>query len=448
MIIDNGLLPRVLAVSLSTWRSDSGIHTQTDLFKFWAPNRLAQIYTKSDLPDTPVCRRFFQISENAVIKSVLTRKKVGKEVENGAKTKADEAKAVDEERALYERAHRKKSWLMTLLREAVWFLGNWKTKELLSFIDGFSPDVYFLPVYPVVYMGWIQLFILKKRPKPYVCYLADDNYSYMACGKNPLAYIHRFFLRGVVRKLSEGCNEMFTITRTEAQDTDRLFGTHSVVLTKGIDYEGVSFSEREVSEPIRMIYTGKLVIGRASSLVLISDALAEINADRSRMTLDIYSPDIMDRATMERLNSNGCSFKGAVPKERVAKIQESADVAVFAESLEKRYRNAARLSFSTKLTDYFRSGRCIFAIGAPEIAPIEYLRENDAAIIASSAKEVKEQLLRLADDPALIKAYGRKAFECGKRNHDEPVVRETFISTIRKAADQGRDDSGRNQTVL
>ena len=36
-------LPKVLAISLSTWRKDSGIHTQTDLFKYYDPERVAQI---------------------------------------------------------------------------------------------------------------------------------------------------------------------------------------------------------------------------------------------------------------------------------------------------------------------------------------------------------------------------------------------------------------------
>ena len=32
-------LPKVLAISISTWHKDSGIHTQTDLFKYWDPDR-------------------------------------------------------------------------------------------------------------------------------------------------------------------------------------------------------------------------------------------------------------------------------------------------------------------------------------------------------------------------------------------------------------------------
>ncbi len=424
-------LPKVLAISLSTWRKDSGIHTQTDLFKFWDPERLAQIYTKSDLPNTPVCNRFFQISENAVIHSVLNRKPVGKRVENGGDA---DSRAVQQEQKLYAKAHKKKSWFFTLVRELVWDLGCWKTKELERFVQDFDADVYFVPIYPVVYMGKIQLYLLKKFPKPYVCYLADDNYSYMVCGKNLFAYIHRFFLRRVVKKLAVNCNEMFTITRTEAEDTDNQFGTHSVVLTKGIDYTNLKFEEKIPVNPIRMVYTGNLLIGRASSLVAISKALKEINKDGPVAKLDIYSPTVLDDETMKYLNSNGCHYCSAVPKDEVKDIQKNADVVVFVESLEPKHRYAARLSFSTKLTDYFASGKCIFAIGDEHIAPIEYLAENDAAVIATDYKHIEQQLRLLLNSPDKIVEYGRKAFECGRRNHEKSVVKKKFIDTISRAA--------------
>lgn len=424
-------LPKVLAISLSTWRSDSGIHTQTDLFKFWNADKVAQIYAKSDLPNTPVCNTFFQISENEIIHSVINGKPVGKRVYNGEEA---DKKAVEAEKNLYSKAHKKKSWLMTVMREIVWSLGKWKTNELDKFVKDFDADVYFVPIYPVVYTAKIQQYILKKFPKPYVCYLADDNYSYMSCGKNVFAYIHRFMLRRVVKNLAQNCDEMFTITKTEAKDTDKLFGTHSVVLTKGIDYSNLEFKEIKPGKPIKMVYTGNLLIGRANSLAEISKALKDINKDGEVATLDIYSPTVLDDKTMGYLNSNGCHYKGAVPKEEVAKIQKDADIVVFAESLEKAHRYDARLSFSTKLTDYFASGKCIFAIGDKEIAPIEYLTENDSAIIATEYNEIEPKLKDLLGSPEKISEYGRKAFDCGKRNHEESNVKKTFIDTICKAA--------------
>lgn len=429
-------LPKVLSISLSTWREDSGIHTQTDLFQYYDPERVAQIYTKSDLPNTPVCHRFFQISENEVIRSVYTRRKVGRRVENGAEADEGIRKSMEEEKARYAKAHRKKSWLMTLMREAVWWLGRWKTEELDDFIREEAPDVYFVPIYPVIYMGWIQLYILKKFPKPYVCYLADDNYSYKPCGINPLSYIHRFLLRGIVRKLAKNCTEMFTITETEAEETDKCFGTHSIVLTKGIDYEGREFEDKPLSQPIRMVYTGNLLIGRAASLVEISKAMEQINQEKEQLVLDVYSATSVDEHTLHWLNSNGCHFHGCVPKSEVDRLQQAADIVVFVESLERKHRMDARLSFSTKLTDYFKNGKCIFAIGDSSIAPIIYLKENDCAVIANEYAQIQERLCWLIDDPERIRRYARNAFETGKKNHNVKDIARIFVETFVRACEK------------
>lgn len=427
-------LPKVLAISLSTWRKDSGIHTQTDLFKFWEPEQVAQIYLKSDLPNTPVCTRFFQIAENAIIKSVINRKPVGKEVQNGAELDEKQQKAAAAEKKLYAKAHKEKSWFFTCVRELVWACANWKTKALDEFVKDVDADVYFVPIYPVAYTGWLQWYIIKKYPKPYVCYLADDNYSYQPCGKNPWAWIHRWLLRRIVRKLATNCTEMFTITRTEGVETDRDFGTHSVVLTKGIDYSKLTFDNRRPHTPIKMVYTGNLLIGRAASLVEISKALAKINKDGLKVILDIYTPTMLDHETTKMLNINGCTKHAPVPKEQVAQIQKDADIVVFVESLEKDHRYDARLSFSTKLTDYFASGKCIFAIGDKIIAPIQYLEEYDCAVVSTDYSKVERQLRKLIDNPEQITEYGRKSFETGRMNHEENKVKKIFVDTLCKAS--------------
>ncbi len=430
-------LPKVMSISLSAWRSDSAIHTQPDLFKYYDPDRVAQIYTRSEMPDTPVCNSFFRIAETEIIRSVYKRKPVGKRVENGCSASSAEQASIEEEHARYAKAHKKKSWLMTLLRELVWSLGVWKTKALDEFIEQEAPDVYFVPIYPVVYMGKLQLHILKKHPRPYVCYLTDDNYSYKPCGANILSRIHRFFLRGVVRKLAKGCTEMFTITETEAKETDRDFGTSSVVLTKGIDYEGRSFTPPAATAPVKMVYTGNLLIGRATSLCEISRAMAKINEGKERVSFDIYTPTQLDDKTTALLNSHGCHLRGSIPRSEVDRVQSEADIVVFAESLEKKHRYDARLSFSTKLTDYFKNGKCIFAIGDESIAPIIYLRDNDAAVCACEYTEIEGALRSLVENPEKIVEYSQKAFECGRRNHDSKKVADTFVSAFVRADEKG-----------
>ena len=234
------------------------------------------------------------------------------------------------------------------------------------------------------------------------------------------------------------CNEIFVITKTEAKDTDDNFGTKSVVLTKGIDYSKLKFDDRKPHTPIKMVYTGNLLIGRAASLIEISKALANINKDGVKVTFDIYTPTILDDEITKILNANGCTKHAPVPKEQVVQIQKDADIVVFVESLEKEHRYDARLSFSTKLTDYFASGKCIFAIGDKIIAPIQYLEEYDCAIVSTDYRQIEGQLRQLIDSPDMIVEYGRKAFETGRMNHEETKVRKTFVETLCKAAKNKR----------
>lgn len=424
-------LPTILAVSINAWRDEGNIHTQIDIFSNWQADRMAQIYAKADLPNTTVCHKFFQVAENSVLHSIYRPgAKVGKEVFNTTEFSDKDKVAMAEEHARYARARKKHSWLMSCCRELVWLLGHWKSKELDRFIDEVNPDVLFIPIYPTIYMGWLQRYVLKRTGKPAVCYLADDNYTYKSCGRNPLAYVHRFFLRREVSRLVKACDKMFVIVDKQKEEYDRIFGVDSRILTKGIDYSKLQREEIPVHFPLRMVYTGKLIIGRDKSLAAISKALKEINRNGEKITLDVYSPDIVDEETMKLLNSNGVSFKGSVPLQQVAAIQAQADIVVFVESLEKEFRQAARLSFSTKLTDYFKSGKCVFAIGDAEIAPIDYLRRNDAAVIASEYDEILPQLQKMVEHPEMVNEYGRKGFECGKRNHDVEVIKKTLRDTF------------------
>ena len=429
-------LPKVLAISLNAWRRESGIRMQTDLFGYWSKDRLAQIYTKSDLPDTEVCDKFFRISENAVMHSVFNRKSVGEEVENGEGADEASKKAIEQEKKLYNLAHKKKSWFLTLARELVWLLGKWKTEALENFVSDYDADVYFVPIYSVIYMAKIQLYILKKFPKPYVCFLSDDNYTYKPCGKNPLAYLHRFLLRKKVRTLAEGCSEIFCATTYQAKQTDETFGTHAKVLTRGIDYSGKAFKEYTPNKPLKMVYTGNLLIGRAFALEDVATAIKQINKDETKITLDIYTDTPLSSKGQKLLDSGACVLHGAVSKSDIESIQNDADILLFAESLKKGYSMKARLSFSTKLTDYFSCGKCIFAVGDREIAPIRHLEDNDAAIIAGNKSEVLSKLSDLCEKSGIINTYAKKAFDCGKNNHESSAMKRIFIETFLSAAEK------------
>jgi hypothetical protein len=99
-------------------------------------------------------------------------------------------------------------------------------------------------------------------------------------------------------------------------------------------------------------------------------------------------------------------------------------------------RHVARLSFSTKLTDYMASGRAILAVAAEDVAPFEYLSDEDAALCASSSHQVTCQLQRMVADSSVVTEYGKRAYDCGRRNHDAQLIRRRLSDTIDSLAER------------
>lgn len=426
-------LPRVLVVSTNAWRDNTGINTLIEFFKCWNPDRIAQIYTKSTLPKTEVCNKFFSISENAVMRSVINRKiSTGKEVQNETVNSAIGNPSAEEEQKIYSSYKGKVRELLSICREIVWKFGKWKTAELDRFIDEYDADVLFIPIYPTIYMGRIQKYIITRTQKPVVSYLADDNYTYRSVHKNPISLIHRHILRKYVKYIVEHSMKLMVIAPKQKEEYDRVFGVDSVVVTKGIDFD--PFESYQVGNPIKMVYTGKLIIGRWKTLAAIAEAFQKINQNGVRITLDIYTTDCLTDEQNKLLNRNGCSVKGALTLEQVKEVQKEADILVFVESLEEKFKNTARLSFSTKITDYLRSGKCIFAIGDKDIAPIDYFNRYDSAVTATTYEEIQDKLTELVNAPDVVLEYAKKAYDCGVEHHERNRMNRVLIHTIEQAA--------------
>ena len=223
------------------------------------------------------------------------------------------------------------------------------------------------------------------------------------------------------------------IAPKQKEEYDRLFNTNSVILTKGIDFSVIPYEEKPLNKPIKMVYTGKLIIGRWLSLAKIAEALGDINKDETKVELDIYTTDTLTEEQKTKLNRNGCSVKGALTLDEVQAVQKQADILVFVESLEKEFRYTARLSFSTKITDYLKSGKCIFAVGDKDIAPIDYFNRYDSAVTATSYDEIGEKLKELISNENRIIEYSKKAYDCGKTHHNAELMSKTLVDTIMAA---------------
>lgn len=435
------MLPKILIVSRLVWDDKSNSNTLSNLFSNYDPERIARIYIETKQPNTSCCHRFFQISEISLIRKIFHwRYQTGREIntssgknnlENQSDRTTDQKMSLQEAKTMsFVRGHR--SWFFSILREFLWYLNGWKSKELRAFIRDFNPDVVWLDGSPLILMNRLNNYVLKYAGCPAVTFLMDDVFNYQSC-PTVKDKLFKFFLRKHVRKTVKQCRHVFVASPKMKTEYDRIFNIDSTFITKSFNADALTNNCLESHNPVRLVYLGNVLIGRLQTLSLIAQQIKEINRDEVRITLDIYTGDYIDEQSKVALNVSGVTVHGLVPYDQVPSIISNSDVQVFVEALEGRNKEIARLSFSTKIIDYIMSGKCILAVGASSLAPIEYFRNEDIALVASDRSEIKDCLLKLMDC-RLISEYADKAISCGRRNHDKKMMDEKIFSILKDTA--------------
>ena len=337
---------------------------------------------------------------------------------------------LNQELQLTRKFARKRRRIFLWLRELAWCMGKWKSKELDAFLDDFNPDVLVFSIESYPYYNRLNEYIINKcKPKKVVGYLWDDNFTYKQFPNSIFFKLERYFLRKKVRHLVGLCSDVLAISPKMKRECDAEFGINSILVTKPLRESSASLYEFK-GFPIRVLYTGSLVIGRDKVLMDLAKAINKINESRDLVSLDIYTMTPVSKQYKDQLSSYKlCTLHGGISQSDVFVEQENSDILVFVESLESN-NQVARLSFSTKITDYISSRRCVLVIGQDTCASVEYFKENDAAIICDNMSTIIETLNAIVNNPNIIKEYALKAEACGKKNHSKEEILQTFRNVL------------------
>lgn len=419
---------RILITSIPSWNQRSGANTFSTLFEKFDSNDLANLYIRPEIPDSTVCSRYFNIREWQVVRSLFKRGTItGFEVNRAT---GNETRELDYEQKKTNHYSRNRKIIYLWMRELAWKLGRWKSKELNEFLDDFNPEVLVFSIEPYPYFNRINEYIIKKcKPKKIIGYLWDDNFTYKQFPNNIPYIVERFFLRKQVRRLVSSCTQVLAISPKMKEECDREFGINSILLTKPLRENNIPPYQYK-GGVIRLLYTGSLAIGRDKVLKAVAQAVNKVNTDVIKMQLDIYTNTPICKEYQQEINTNkGCKLYGAIPQSQVFIEQENSDILIFGESLEVG-NNVARLSFSTKVTDYLSSYRCILAIGPDDNSSIDYFRREDAAIVCKKEEDILGSLFKINENPQILAEYAEKAHCCGVKNHNPKAIDLTLRNLI------------------
>lgn len=422
-------LVKILVNTVDAWSQQVGSDTMSSLLSSFDSKDVASINIRARRSESRVAGSYFHIFEDRVIKSIF-RPSIETGEQYLPQPGADNSEELAQEERVYKKRRLLNRYVYVLIREILWKLGHWKSRALDEYVSSFAPDVFFFPIESYIHFNRLNLYIIRKfKPKRIVGYMWDDNFTYKQESRNPLFLLHRWWLRHSVKKLVSACDTVFAICPKMKRELDAEFGINSLLLTKPVRSEGVRINSSP-SNPIRILYTGKLIIGRDETLALVADAVKAVNKDGQKVVLDIYTPTPLSSKMKARLDVPGsCNLKGFIPQSEVFKEQEKADVLLFVESFSSR-NLIARLSFSTKITDYLSVGKCIWAIGNEDLAPIDYLASEDAAMVSTRPEKILHTLRKMVGQSDIISSYAQKAYDCGCRNHNPDMIQETLIAAL------------------
>lgn len=421
---------KVLLITSMPWREDNNIgNSYSNLFGDIDEFEIAHIYCREGEPYNSKAKKYFQITEGKLVKSLFhSSLKTGRAFETDASCNE---KDLSINSKVMNKARMMRWELLFIIRDLIWFMGRWRSKELYQFVEEFKPDLIFGTLTYMSNVNRMMVDLQSRYNIPLVLYSWDDVYSWNHFSWNPLFLLRKWYNRHFIRKCVSHCSLMYTITKEMQIEYGEYFRMSCKLLYKSYDFCGEP-QLKKANKPYHLVFMGNIGAGRWRALADLAKVIEEINAEEKMAFMDVYTLSPVNDEIKRALNIMGCSrLNKAVPQNEVMKTQQAADILIHAEPLNKRDASFYRLSFSTKLVDYLYNARCILGLGLPT-STLSYIEENNAGIVIYDLEKAKDILTSLFKNPRKIEEYGKNAWNCGVRNHKREVIRKMLIDDFNR----------------
>lgn len=420
---------KILLITSMPWREDNNIgNSYSNLFGDIDNFEIAHIYCQDGEPFNKKVKRYYQISEKKLIKSIFNSKiKTGKSFICDASNN----ESIEKNHPTFNKAKLLRWELLFLIRDLIWAIGHWKTNDLYKFVEDFNPDIIFGTLTYMPNINILMTDLHKRYNKPIVLYSWDDVYSLKHHSYNPLFWIRKIYQRYYIRKNVANAKFLYTITEEMQKEYATYFNKKCKLLYKGYDFEkGMPIKKQTLQKPYKLVFMGNIGAGRWKALAEMVKVLTKINKEKTVATLDIYTLSPRTNDMINKLSIPGVSeLKDKAPQNKILEIQNKADILVHVEPINSKDASFYRLSFSTKIVDYLYNAKCIIGIGY-ETASLSYIRNHKCGIVINDIDSIEKNLIELFNDPNKILLYGKNSWECGKKNHSREDIKNILINDI------------------
>lgn len=382
----------------------------------WKKDRFCNFYVRKQMPDNKLHISYYNLSAVDVIRGVFRGRIEGNIFTTNSICMSENehlARAYVKERRSIDKLHQKKNSFIYWGHEQIWRSRLWLNQSFKNFVTDNAPDIFFaFATSP--YILWPLIKFLKTNTHcKIVLLIADDVYgAYEHC-----AFYRRRYLKRELRNCILASDKLYGISDEMSALYEERFGKHVTTLYKGCDLS--TEPKQYLNQPLRLVYAGNLLWGRADTLAAVADALEQVNKDVIKATLEIYTGTTISEQLDKKLN-RGASSKvmGSRTYEEIKQIMHEADITLHVESFDKKTIETVRYSFSTKVIDCLQSGNQVLGIGPAGIASIEYLRKIKGVLVVDDQNQIPIAITNIIDNLNTI-VENRNSIRVYARKHHE-----------------------------
>ncbi len=395
--MENQSLPKVLIVGTCNFEhTDATSQTIKNLFSRWDKDRVAVIHADySGEIEHLITDNTFSLGlypRNKFL-SLFKKSKYGKKIRQSASVVIGvQGVGISQYNSLKSRLF---NFIHTFFSAHISIIKHKYPASLYSFVEIFQPDVIYSPLGTVSVMQ-LTYTLSKKYKLPVFPHFMDDWINTLYKG-NLLLLIPSMTKNKYLHKLMNNATEGGAISELMAKEYSSRFGIPFSILMNCVDIHNSSYLVPDQKKHFVFSYCGGLHLNRWQSLILLCQSIKDIPFEKETK-VEIYTKE-----TDWVLYGNYFSefsfveYKGFLSPEELYEKQLQHDVLIHVESFDKTIIPYTRLSISTKIPEYLALKKIIIAIGPPQIASIEYLRENKCAYVidVQNQEEIHKVLLSL-----------------------------------------------------
>lgn len=429
--INNNKLPKILIISnnpLST-TSNNG-KTLASFFTDFPAENIAQLYFSEEQPDNATYYNYYKISDVQILKSLITFKNAGETVSVAKKHRDNKY-----QKNILSNKLRNNSFFR-FMREIMWYIGKWETEKLKNWVSEFSPDIVFFCAGNSGFAYDVVSSVLELKNSKLVTYITDD-YILPRNTISPFWWLHRNVIYKKMKKNVNRCDLFATISEEMRHEYKKIFDKDSITIlniptSMKIESMRCSNNDNQDKRIIKLIYTGGLHYKRYNTLMLLGKSIKLYNNEKTnlqKLELNIYSNQIPNSKIYNKINiHNASNFCGSLNSNQLTIILNQADILVHVESYDRSCVEATKLSISTKIPEYLSLEKPIIAIGPPNIASMEYLKNS--AFCITNEHNIYNELCDFINNKDLQLKYASRAIKQYNEFHEKSVVSQNLKNQI------------------